>query len=100
MNEITPEQHQLMESAIDQTIEFLDKEIPDWKSKINWNIFDFNENYLCIAGQLGLHYRSSPGFYMPRPIAETFVGTLSESFKLYNAYQYMGNLWKQKAQIV
>lgn len=95
MIEITPEQHQLMESAIDQTMEFLDKEIPNWKSKINWNLFLFDKVDFCIAGQLHLPYRSSPGFYVPTSI----VKTLANSFEIFEAYKYMGNLWKQKAKV-
>ena len=94
MFEITPEQHQLMESEIDQAIEFLNKEIPDWKSKINWNIFDFYLTDFCIAGQLGLHYRSSPGFYVPTSISGGLSFFLSKE-----VYKYMGNLWKQKTQV-
>jgi hypothetical protein len=97
MIEITPSQHQLMESEIDQTIKFLDKEVPDWKSKINWDKFDFMNPKSCIAGQLEMDYRSSPGFHMPDSIAKT----LSYSYiLLIKAHDYMGNIWKQKAQQV
>jgi hypothetical protein len=96
---ITQEQHQLMNEAIDQTIEFLDKEIPDWKSKINWDIFDFNDSKLCIAGQLNLDYFSGPGFHMPRSIFKILL-EVEDTSVLSDAYKYMGNLWKQKAQIV
>ena len=97
MLEITSSQHQLMESAIDQTIDFLNKEIPDWKSKINWDTFDFINPKCCIAGQLEIDYRSSTGFHMPDSIAKT----LSYSWiLLIKAHNYMGNLWKQKAQTV
>lgn len=95
MIEITPEQHQLMESAIDQSIEFLNKEIPDWKSKINWDIFDFVKLDLCIAGQLNLDFLSSPGFHMPNSIVRILDFSSPE---VYEIYDYMGNLWKQKAQ--
>lgn len=94
MIEITPEQHQLMESAIDQTMEFLNKEIPDWKNKIDWDQFNFNNPNYCIAGQLELDYMSCIGFYMPKEISRT----LSHSWILLSqAYDYMGEIWKQKA---
>lgn len=99
MIEITPEQHQLMESDIDQAIEFLNKEIPDWKSKINWDIFHFDLTKFCIAGQLGIPLTSSPGFYMPRSIGETLAESV-DSPKLSEAYDYMGEIWKQKAKPV
>ena len=99
MIEINPEQHQLMESDIDQAIEFLNKEIPDWKSKINWDIFSFNSPRYCIAGQLKLDYLSNPGFNVSDKIIQTLDFSLP-STSLYNAYQYMGNLWKQKAKPV
>jgi hypothetical protein len=95
MTEITPEQHQLMESAIDQAIEFLNKEIPDWKSKINWNIFDFYSTRLCIAGQLEIPFRSNQGFYVPESITSELSYFLTK-----NAYHYMGEIWKQKAKPV
>ena len=92
---ITPEQHQLMESDIDKAIEYLNKEIPDWKSKINWDLFNFDTNKFCIAGQLGISLTSAPGFYLPSSIVhETFYSEMPD------AYQYMGNIWKQKAQVV
>lgn len=93
----TPEQHQLMESDIDQAIEFLNKEIPDWKSKINWDLFDFNDPKLCIAGQLNVPIKHrETGFYMPISI----VHETAFYPELFDAYQYMGNIWKQKAQLV
>lgn len=83
-----------MESAIDETMEFLNKEIPDWKSQINWETFDMDKIDLCIAGQLNLNYRSSPGFHMPESIARKLPIDL-----LLEAYHHMGEIWKQKAQV-
>lgn len=49
-------------AAVARGAALLDSKVPDWETKVNPNILNMRNGYLCIAGQaLGVHYAAAVG---------------------------------------
>lgn len=71
----------------------LDKLIPYWRERIDWEVYDFWNIYNCIAGQLKLDHDASFGFNVPKDMHKfCHLDIRNEN----NPWKFLSELWKSE----
>jgi len=78
--------HDKCTEAIRESVEYLDKNVPGWASRIDLKRFEFVLDSRCIAGQLGLNTYDSKGFDSP-------LSTDDPDFNW--SYAFMDSAWRE-----
>lgn len=76
-------------------VEFLDRNIPDWREQIDLETLELSDGQNCIAGQLGGSYCS---FVISWGIMGEDYGmkNLGDHFSSYSDYGYLEKLWRNE----
>lgn len=95
---LTEEDKQLMKDTVDRGIKFLNKDFPDWKTKINPDVLNIQSLDNCIIGQLRVAYfgdRWNSGNKLCYTTALGFDISYDVRVKgeTENAYDYLALLW-------